>query len=226
MQHLLKALYWLVIVLLAVIGMNSCILKEYDVEGMDLEERWEFTITTPLFTGEVLLEDIIAGLDTVVTFPDKPVTEIQFSDDSSLFIATELLYEPSDFLDDFHFFISDDYDVKEGTLTYVVTNSLPFPVNLQTEFYINEESNETGIVFLPPAFAPVRYDNDTITPVTTIHEVTIPVASLEFFRRNRVTFTTWFSQPSDTLYSRNLHASVPIEISIIFSGTVTDKRED
>lgn len=218
--------YRLGLVFFAGIVMNACILREYDVEGVDLEENWEFEITTPLFKGELSLENIIAGMDTFTTFPGNPVTEVQFSDDSTLVIATELLYEPVHFLEDFHFYINDDYEIKEGSFTYTVTNSLPFPVNLQTKFFFITEGPDYGdINFIPPSFAPARHENNTVTPVTTIRKVTIPVESLDFFRRNRVRFTMWFGEPADSLYAGPLLASHPLDITIVFSGVVNEKKK-
>lgn len=212
--------------LILLAGFTGCITDEYDIGELDLEESWEFQLSTPIFKGTVLLKHLLPTGETAQPLPGESVTEVQFSSDSSIYVGSEFFYKPNVFLKDFAFHVSDKgYELKEGKLRFIVTNSYPFQVNLETSFYTGRWENSNRLAFLPPPFAPVIYKYDTIVPVTTIHEMEISKAGLELVNKNKVGFSLWFDAPNNSFYIQQLAATIPVTISVVLSGTYAERKE-
>jgi hypothetical protein len=203
---------------------HSCKTDEFKFSEITLKEDFGIKIITPIFSGNdksghtMEFRDFIHDWSKPIGDPSGPQTVLHYSDGTFKTIPTRLIFDQSSIIDSLQFLIQGNYSLKEVELVFKVTNSCPFPLNLQLQF-INQ--NIVGPPVLPPAFNGANFNQFPVTPVTTVHSVVLDSLQLQSFSYSkRVRLTSWYNQNNFINQNDTLSAHYPIDLSIVMIGTV------
>jgi hypothetical protein len=147
---------------------------------------------------------------------------LDYSNASDRIIPKQLIFEPSSIIDSLQFLIQGNYSLKDVELVFKVTNSCPFPLNLQLQF-INQ--NIVGPPVLPPAFNGADLNQLQVTPVTTVHSILLDSLQLRSFTfSKRLRLSSWYDHNNFINQNDTLSAHYPIDVSIVMIGTVQTRK--
>lgn len=216
------------VLILSVFIFQSCKTDEFKFSEITLKEDFGVKIITPIFSGndksghKMEFRDFIHDWSKPIGDPSGPQTVLQYSDSTFKTIPTGLIFDPSSIIDSLQFLIQGNYSLKDVELEFKVTNSCPFPLNLQLQF-INQ--NVVGPPVLPPAFNGADFNQLPVTPVTTVHSVPLDSLQLQSFTfSKRLRLSSWYNQNNFINQNDTLYAHYPIDVSIVMIGTVQTKK--
>lgn len=216
------------VLILSVFIFQSCKTDEFKFSEITLKDDFGVKIITPIFSGndksghKMEFRDFIHDWSKPIGIPSGPQTVLQYSDSTFKTIPTGLIFDPSSIIDSLQFLIQGNYSLKDVELVFKVTNSCPFPLNLQLQF-INQ--NVVGPPVLPPAFNGADFNQLPVTPVTTVHSVPLDSLQLQSFTfSKRLRLSSWYNQNNFINQNDTLYAHYPIDVSIIMIGTVQTKK--
>jgi len=216
------------VLILSVFIFQSCKTDEFKFSEITLKEDFGVKIITPIFSGndksghKMEFRDFIHDWSKPIGDPSGPQTVLQYSDSTFKTIPTRLIFDPSSIIDSLQFLIQGNYSLKDVELVFNVTNSCPFPLNLQLQFI---SQNVVGPPVLPPAFNGADFNEFPVTPVTTFHSVVLDSLQLQsFIFSKRLRLSSWYNQNNFINQNDTLSANYPIDVSIIMIGTVQTKK--
>jgi hypothetical protein len=219
--------YFFVLILLVFI-LQSCKTDEFKFSEITVKEDFGVKIITPIFSGNdksghaMEFRDFIHDWNKPIGDLSGPQTVLQYSDGSYKSIPTGLIFDPSSIIDSLQFLIQGNYSLKDVELVFKVSNSCPFPLNLQLQF-INQ--NIVGPPVLPPPFNGTDFNELLVTPVTTVHSIKLDSLQLHSFTfSKRLRISSWYNQNILIHQNDTLSAHYPIDVSIIMIGTVQTRK--
>lgn len=225
MKIFIKKYSYYQFIILIIVVFNSCKTDEFNFNEMTIKEDWGINLVLPLFTGKDKSSNVLEFKDFVhdwkTQIPDLPgtktVLDIQNSPDIT--IPTSLIFDSSVIIDSFHFDVQGIYKLSELTMQFTVTNSCPFPLNLQLQFFNKRNTANLGPPVLPPAFKGADFDKTPVTPVTTVHSLTLDSLQISSINNgNRVKFSSWFDETDFIKNNDTINAHYPIEVLIVVIG--------
>lgn len=207
---------------------QSCKTDEFKFSEITVKEDFGVKIITPIFSGNdktghrTEFRDFIHDWSKPIGDTSGPQTVLRYTDNRFKTIPTRLIFDQSSIIDSLQFLIQGNYTIKEAELVFKVTNSCPFPLNLQIRF-INQ--NIVGPPVLPPAFDGANFNQTPVVPVTTIHTVRLDSVQLQNFTLSkRFRLSSWYDQNNFINQYDTLSAHYPIDVSIVMIGTVQTKK--
>ncbi|HSM46355.1 MAG TPA: hypothetical protein VK872_00955 [Draconibacterium sp.] len=219
--------YFIVLGLLVFI-FQACKTDEFKFSEITVQEDFGVRIITPIFSGndksghKMEFRDFIHDWSKPIGDLSGPQTILQYSNGSFTPIPTRLIFDKSSIIDSLQFLIQGNYTLKDVELVFKVTNSCPFPLNLQLQF-INQ--NIVGPPVLPSAFDGADFNQLPVTPVTTVHSVSLDSMQLQSFTfSKRLRLSSWYNQNNFINPNDTLSAHYPIDVSIVMIGTVQTKK--
>jgi hypothetical protein len=228
MSHFFNINRYFFVLILSVFIFQSCKTDEFKFSEITVEEDFGVKIITPIFSGndksghKMEFRDFI--YDWSKPIPDLPGDKIvlDYSNASDRIIPKQLIFEPSSIIDSLQFLIQGNYSLKDVELVFKVTNSCPFPLNLQLQF-INQ--NIVGPPVLPPAFNGADFNQLQVTPVTTVHSILLDSLQLRSFTfSKRLRLSSWYDHNNFINQNDTLSAHYPIDVSIVMIGTVQTRK--
>jgi len=224
MNHVFNIKRYFFVLILSAFIFQSCKTDEFKFSEITVKEDFGVKIITPIFSGndksghKMEFRDFIHDWSKPIGDPSGPQTVLQYSDSNFKPIPTSLIFDPSSIIDSLQFLIQGNYSLKAVDLVFKVTNSCPYPLNLQLQF-INQ--NIVGPAVLPPAFNGADFNLLPVKPVTTTHTVSLDSTQLNSFTYSkRLRITSWYNQNNFINQNDTLSAHYPIDVSIIMIGTV------
>ncbi len=203
---------------------QSCKTDEFKFSEITIKEDFGIKIITPLFSGndksghKMEFRDFIHDWSKPIDDPSGPYTVLKYSNGTFKTIPTRLIFDSSSIIDSLQFLVQGNYILNDAELAFIVTNSCPFPLNIQLQFIYQ---NVVGPPVLPPAFEGADFNQLQVTPVTTVHKVTLDSMQLQsFILSKRLRLTSWYNQNNFIYQNDTLSANYPIDVSIVLTGTV------
>lgn len=216
---------------LFIVIFQSCKTDEFKFDELKFKEDYGVKIISPVFSGRdkegnhLEFRDFIHDWKKPIGDPSGPYTVLQYSDSTYKTIPTRLIYDPSSVIDSLQFLVQAKYSLKDVVLVFTVTNSCPFPLNLQLQFI---KGKIPGPPILPPPFPEADFNQFPLTPVETIHVVPLDSAqTADFSNVKRIRLSSWYDQSKINIINQNdtLSAHYPIDLSIVMIGTVQIQNE-
>ena len=211
---------------------QSCKTDEFKFDEITIKEDFGVKIITPMFSGKDKQGNILEFRDFIHDWkkpiPDNssPYTVLQYSDGTFKTIPTRLIFDPSVIIDSLEFLIQGRYSVEEIELVFTVSNSCPFPLNLQLQFLVRNDLNNTVPPVTPPPFGEADFSQIPVSPVTTIHTLKLDSLQVQNFMDSRnIKLTSWFDQTNFINQNDTLSAHYPIDLSIALIGVVKKTNE-
>lgn len=216
------------VLIFSVFIFQSCKTDEFKLSEITVKEDFGVKIITPIFSGNdksgnrMEFRDFIHDWGNPIGDTSGPQTVLQNSDGTFDTIPTRLIFDPSSIIDNLQFLIQGNYSLKDVELVFKVTNSCPFPLNIQLEF-INQ--NIVGPPVLPPPFDGADFNKLPVKPVTTVHSVPLDSIQLQSFTYSkRFKLISWYNHNNFIDQNDILSAHYPIDVSIVMIGTVQTKK--
>lgn len=226
MSQILKKYRYFIFLSFAVLLFQLCKTDEFKFSEITIKEDWGIKIITPLFTGKGMeFRDFV--YDWKKPIPNLPgqKTVLDYSNAPDKTIPTQLIFEPSVIIDSFPFYIQGAYSLAEIELEFTVTNSSPFPLNLQLQFFNKSNPNKLGPPVLPPAFLEADFTQMPEKPLTSFQSVKFDsLQILSFMNGDRVKFTSWFNTNNFIDQNDTISAHYPIDVSIVLTGLLQGKK--
>jgi hypothetical protein len=205
--------------------MYSCILDEYKFGKIHLKDWWEMEIVSPLFYGDFHFKDLAYNQNSVPLHNGKPLS-VMVSPTDTFTVPENIFYEPALIVEGFNFLIEGDDYLSSAILHFTVSNGCPFPLQLQMYFYEKEKPAEKGPAFTTSYFAAGIINEKEVLPFKTIYSLVFTPEQLESFKKaNRIDLISTFDKPEDGFKTDTVRADYPLNISIVFSGTIHGKYE-
>ena len=218
------------LIIFTIVMYNSCKTDEFRFDDITLNEDFRVKIITPIFSGKdkdghvLEFRDFIHNWNNPFTNTAAPYTVLQYSDGTYKTIPTSLIFDPSVVIDSLQFLIQGPYIVTEIELVFIVTNSCPFPLNLQLQFLNRNSLNNLGPPILPPAFLEADFNQTPVKPVTTVHTMKLDSLQMQSFTDSkRIKLTSWYDQTNFINQNDTISAHYPVNVSIALIGTVQIK---
>ncbi len=218
-----------VFLLFTVLLVQSCKTDEFKFSEITIKEDFGVKIIVPVFAGSdkqghhLEFRDFIHDWKKPISDPSGPYTVLRFSDGTFKEIPTRLIFDFSSIIDSLQFLIQGNYKLKDLELVFTVTNSSPFPLNLQVQFIDN---NIPGPPFLPPPFPEADFNQTPVKPFTQVHIVPLDSLQTESFANSkRINLSSWYDPSASNVQKDTLSAHYPIDLSIVMIGTVQIKNE-
>ena len=212
-------------IILIVIFFNSCKTDEFKFDEIALKEDWGINLVLPLFTGKDKSSNVLEFRDFIhdwkTPVPNLPGTKtvLDFENSPDITIPTDIIFDSSVIIDSFHFDVQGIYKLSELTMQFTVSNSCPFPLNLQLQFFNKRNTANLGPPILPPAFNGADFGKTPVTPVNTVHSIKLDSVQINSINNgNRVKFSSWFDETDFILNNDTINAHYPIEILIVVIG--------
>jgi hypothetical protein len=231
MNQFFKRYRCFVFLFLTVLFFQSCKTDEFKFNEIKIKEDFEIKIITPLFSGKDKEGNILEFRDFIhdwkKPFIDTPgpYTVLRYSNNSYKTIPTRLIFDPSVIIDSLQFLIQGRYNLKEIELVFIVTNSCPFPLNLQLQFINQSNPNKLGPPVLPSAFSEADFTQMPEKPLTSFQSVKLDsLQILSFMNADRVKFTSWFDTNNFINQNDTISAHYPIDVTIVITGLVQGER--
>lgn len=212
-------------VILFVILFNSCKTDEFKFNEITLKDDWGINLVLPLFTGKDKSSNVLEFKDFIhdwkTPVPNLPgaKTVLDFNNSPDITIPTSLIFDSSSIIDSFHFDVQGIYKLSELTMQFTVSNSCPFPLNLQLQFFNKRDAANLGPPVLPPAFKGADFGKTPVIPVTTVHTIKLDSLQINSINNcNRVKFSSWFDETDFIKNNDTIYAHYPIEVLIVVTG--------
>lgn len=212
-------------IILIVIFFNSCKTDEFKFDEIALKEDWGINLVLPLFTGKDKSSNVLEFRDFIhdwkTPVPNLPGTKtvLDFENSPDITIPTDIIFDSSVIIDSFHFDVQGIYKLSELTMQFTVSNSCPFPLNLQLQFFNKRNTANLGPPILPPAFNGADFGKTPVTPVNTVHSIKLDSVQINSINNgNRVKFSSWFDETDFIINNDTINAHYPIEILIVVIG--------
>lgn len=226
MNQIFKKYRYFIFLTFAVLLFQSCKTDEFKFNEITIKEDWGIKIITPLFIGNGMeFRDFV--YDWYKPIPNLPgqKTVLDYSNAPDKLIPTQLIFEPSAIIDSFPFYIQGPYSLGEIELEFTVTNSCPFPLNLQLQFFNRSNPNKLGPPVLPPAFSEADFTMLPQKPSNSVRSVKLDsLQILSFMNGDRIKFTSWFDSNNFINQNDTISAHYPIDVSIVIIGLVQGER--
>jgi hypothetical protein len=231
MKVFLKKYTYFAFLLFVILLNQSCKTDEFKFSEITLKEDWGINLTMPLFNGKDKNGNVLEFKDFIhdwkVPVPDLPgsKTVLDYVNSPDKTIPTSLIFDSSTIIDSFHFDVQGVYKLSEITFQFTVTNSCPFPLNLQLQFFNKNNTNNLGPPVLPPAFAGANFGATPVKPSTTIYTLNLDSLQLQSINNcNRVKFSSWFDETDFINQNDTIYAHYPIEVLIVVIGKFQAKQ--
>lgn len=225
MKIFLKKYPYLVFLFFVIILLQSCKTDEFKFDEITVKEDWGINIVMPLFNGKDKNGNILEFSDFIhdwkMPIPDLPGTKtvLDFSNSPDKTIPTSLIFNSSTIIDSFHFDVQGIYKLTEITLQFTVSNSCPFPLNLQLQFFHKANTGNLGPPILPPAFVGDNFNQPPVKPTTTVYTMKLDSLQIQSINNgNRVKFNSWFDKTGFINQNNTIWAHYPIIVSIVVIG--------
>ncbi len=212
-------------IILIVIFFNSCKTDEFKFDEIALKEDWGINLVLPLFTGKDKSSNVLEFRDFIhdwkTPVPNLPgaKTVLDFENSPDITIPTAIIFDSSVIIDSFHFDVQGIYKLSELTMQFTVSNSCPFPLNLQLQFFNKRNTANLGPPILPPAFNGADFGKTPVTPVNTVHSIKLDSMQINSINNgNRVKFSSRFDETDFIINNDTINAHYPIEILIVVIG--------
>ncbi len=212
-------------IILIVIFFNSCKTDEFKFDEIALKEDWGINLVLPLFTGKDKSSNVLEFRDFIhdwkTPVPNLPGTKtvLDFENSPDITIPTDIIFDSSVIIDSFHFDVQGIYKLSELTMQFTVSNSCPFPLNLQLQFFNKRNTANLGPPILPPAFNGADFGKTPVTPVNTVHSIKLDSLQINSINNgNRVKFSSRFDETDFIINNDTINAHYPIEILIVVIG--------
>lgn len=212
-------------IILIVIFFNSCKTDEFKFDEIALKEDWGINLVLPLFTGKDKSSNVLEFRDFIhdwkTPVPNLPGTKtvLDFENSPDITIPTDIIFDSSVIIDSFHFDVQGIYKLSELTMQFTVSNSCPFPLNLQLQFFNKRNTANLGPPILPPAFNGADFGKTPVTPVNTVHSIKLDSVQINSINNgNRVKFSSRFDETDFIINNDTINAHYPIEILIVVIG--------
>jgi len=219
------------LIIFTILLFNSCITDEFKFDEITIKEDWGLNLIMPLFNGKdkngnmLEFNDFIHDWKTEI--PDLPGTKtvLDYVNSPDITIPTSLIFDPSTIIDSFHFDIQGVYKLSEITLQFTVTNSCPFPLNLQLQFFNKNNTANLGPPVLPPAFTNANFSKTPVVPSTTVHSITLDSLQIQSVNNgNRVKFSSWYDKTDFINQNDTIYAHYPVDVLIVVIGKFQVKQ--
>ena len=230
MDRVFKKYGFCFVLFLSFLFFHSCKTDEFKFSEITIKEDFGIKIITPLFTGKDKQGHIMEFRDFIHDWKQSysnnsgPYTVLQYSNNSFKTIPTSLIFDPSIIIDSLEFLVQGSYTLYNIELVFTVTNSCPFPLNLQLKFLVKNSQNNFISPVSPPSFGEADFAQIPVIPVTTVHTMKLDSLQIENFRNSRnIELTSWFEQHNFINQNDTLSAHYPIDLSIVMIGEVRAK---
>jgi len=231
MKLFLKKYTYFVYWLFAVLLFQSCKTDEFKFDEITLKEDWGINLIMPLFNGKDKSGNVLEFRDFIhdwkTPVPDLPGTKtvLDYVNSPDVTIPTELIFNESTIIDSFHFDVQGIYKISEITFQFTVSNSCPFPLNLQLEFFNKNNTGNLGPPVLPPAFASADFGQAPVKPSITVYSMKLDSLQIQSINNsNRVKFSSWFDKTDFINQNDTIYAHYPIEVLIVVTGKFQTKQ--
>lgn len=216
----------IVLIILLVSGVfNSCIMDEFRMNDISVNEDLEIGIITPLFSGNLEFRDFIHDWKKPVPDLPGPKVVLDYTDSTDVTIPVEMIFDESVVIDSFPFLIQGSYEFVSVELTFRVENSSPYPLNLKLNFYEKKEWGNFGPDIQPAPFAAADFSQFPVQPEITINKVELTQDQLIWFKEGKcVLLRAWYHN-NGYLLGDTISAQFPIKVSIILIGKVKAKQD-
>jgi hypothetical protein len=216
---------------LVIFSFNSCKTDEFKFDEITIKEDWGISLVLPLFTGKDKAANVLEFRDFIhdwkTPVPDLPgsKTVLDYSNSPDITIPTSLIFDSSTIIDSFHFDVQGIYKLSDITMQFTVSNSCPFPLNLQLQFFNKNNTANLGPPVLPPAFGGANFGQTPVTPLTTVYSLKLDSLQIQSINNgNRVKFSSWFDETDYINKNDTISAHYPIEVLIVVIGTFQPKQ--
>lgn len=218
------------LIIFTFLQLHSCKTNEFKFDEITIKEDWRVDIIMPLFNGRDKNGNILEFRDFIHDWkkpvPDLPgaKTVLDYSNSPDETIPTSLIFTESIIIDSFHFDVQGIYKLTEITFQFKVTNSCPFPLNLQLQFFNKNNTNNLGPPILPPAFVGANFGQIPVKPATTAYNVKLDSLQIQSINNgNRVKFSSWFDKTDFINQNDTIYAHYPIDVLIVVIGKFQSK---
>lgn len=212
-------------VLLFIFAAYSCKVDEFKWNDLGIKEGWSTKIIVPLFYGDMEFRDFITDwnkYEDEYSF-NEPLTTLKYKSEYYPLIPTSLIFTPSVIIDSFPLLIQGNYELDSISLEFIVTNSSPYPLNLELVFFNKLDKIITSQPVSPESFDSGIFSESSIESVKTTRQVNFTPEQINSFNNgNRVRFTSWYT--NNGFVKDTLFAHYPIEVSIILTGAIKNKN--
>jgi len=217
--------FYCFLIISIIILFNSCKTDEFKFDEITLKEDWGMNLIMPLFNGKdkngnvLEFRDFIHDWDTPVPHLPGPKIVLDHLNSDDKTIPASIIFDPSVIIDSYHFDVQGIYKLSEITLQFTVSNSCPFPLNLQLECFNKNNTNNPGRPVLPPAFDGANFEQLPLKPLTTTYKIKLDLPQIQSINYgNRVKFTAWFDKTDFINQKDSIYAHYPIEVLIVVIG--------
>ena len=210
--------------------LHSCKTDEFKFEEITIKEGWGIDLIMPLYNGSDKNGNVLEFKDFIHDWkkpvPDLPgsKTVLDYLNTPDETIPTSLIFDKSTVIDSFHFDVQGIYKLGGITLQFTVSNSCPFPLNLQLQFFNKVNTFNLGPPILPPAFVGANFDETPVKPVITVYNMKLDSLQVQSINKgNRVRFQAWFDETDYINKNDTLYAHYPIDVLIVAIGKFQSK---
>ncbi len=206
---------------------NSCKVDEFKWNDLGIKEGWSTKIVVPLFYGNMEFKDFITDWNTYdnAFTVGEPLTTLKYKTEYYPVIPTDLIFTPSIIIDSFPLLIQGNYELDSISLEFIVSNSSPYPLNLELLFFNKLDKTPTGQPVSPDSFDAGEINGNSFDSVQNKHKVDLTPEQIKNFNNgNRVQFTSWYT--NNGFVKDTLSAHYPVEVSIILLGAIKNKNEE
>ena len=211
---------------------HSCKTDEFKFDEITVKDDFGVKIITPVFTGKDKQGHILEFRDFIydwklpfVIDPADSLTVLKYANGSYKTIPTRLIFDPSVIIDSLEFLIQGGYSLKEAELNFIVTNSCPFPLNLELQFINLGNPNGQVTTIIPPAFAEADFSQSPPVAVKTIHNIKLDsLQKQNFVDSKKIRLSSWYDKTSFINQNDTIFANYPIDVSIVLIGTAQTKK--
>jgi len=216
------------LLLLSVLLFQSCKTDEFKFDEITVKEDLEIDVILPLFNGKGMeFRDFVFDWKNQIPNSSGPFTVLDYIDLPDKTIPTQLIFEPSLVIDGLDYFLQSSYNFSQIELMFTVNNSCPFPLNLQLQFFVGNNSNNTVQPVTPPAFPGADFTKNPVTPETTVHIIKLDSLQTQNFNNSKlIKLTSWYNQTNFINQNDTLSAHYPIDLTIVLIGVGQPRNEE
>lgn len=216
----------------SVLLFQSCKTDEFKFDEITVKEEFGVKIIAPLYTGKdksgniLEFKDFIRDWKKNISDPTGPFTVLQYSNNSYITIPSRLIFDPSVIISDLELSIQGNYRLSDIELVFTVSNSCPFPLNLQLQFLVNNSMNNIVPPISPLPFNEADFTQMPVIPFTTVHLMKLDSLQVRNFNDSKsIKLTSWYDETNFINQNDTLSAHYPIDLSIVLIGVVHPRNE-
>jgi len=223
MEIFLKKYAIFISLLFSVFLFGSCKTDEFKFDEITIKEDWGINLIMPLFNGtdknghKLEFRDFIHDWKTEIPNLPGPKTVLDYVNSPDITVPTSIIFDSSSIIDSFHFDIQGIYKLSEITLRFTVSNSSPFPLNLQLQFFNKNNTANLGPPVLPPAFNATNFGKTIDVKLDSLQ-----IQSVN--NSNRVKFSSWYEKTDFINQNDTIYAHYPIDVLIVVIGKFQVKQ--